>query len=231
MRLSLCIALVSIVVAGGCALVPTHEIPVREAYILAGVHVDDWVEITMKDGERHKFAVTSVGPNGIGSAEATIPFEDIDRLVKLSWFEPEHPCGGGDPVGCSVPIIFRFSPEFGQVTDRMEPACDTHDYCYRHGFATYGRTRDECDLAFFEDMSEVCARGYMGAKGYLECLVARVGIYEAVRKYGDDGFRRETSTYCEYDLYADPAPRGIESHVVGGPLQDRPVGPGPEADQ
>jgi len=48
----------------------------------------------------------------------------------------------------------------GDVTDMLSgyiftPACANHDCCYRHGYATYGRKRIECNSAFLVDMLSI----------------------------------------------------------------------------
>jgi hypothetical protein len=32
--------------------------------------------------------------------------------------------------------------------DKFHAACAQHDYCYRYGYATYGRSKDDCDKRF-----------------------------------------------------------------------------------
>lgn len=89
-----------------------------------------------------------------------------------------HPCGGGLPVGCSIPeVILLLSGEYEQQAEKFHPACVTHDFCYRHGFATYGATREECDAIIYDDMKKTCE----GAGG--------LDVFD---------FRTTTSTYCEY---------------------------------
>ena len=86
--------------------------------------------------------------------------------------------------------------------DKFREPCKTHDFCYRHGHATYGATREECDDAFYHDMREACAAD--GIFGLLEpddralCELTADRAFEAVKKHGLAAFRTTTSTYCEY---------------------------------
>lgn len=218
----------------GCGLVPAHEIPIRDEYIQAGVQPGDKIEVTTDDGTRHRLLVTSVGSKSIESADESIAFEDIDKLVKRSWSEPDHPCGGCEPVGCSFPSLMMLVSDVEEFATQIEPACIVHDFCYRHGYATYGTSQDECDRAFYANMAAACVGplgiGVLDPEQFAACELAAAIVYDTVRQFGKDRFRRDESTFCEYDLARSPAPRGVESHVVGGLLEDVPVGPGAKAD-
>lgn len=235
---------------GGCSIVPSHEIPVHEAYIHAGVQAGDKLEVTTEDGRKRKLVVTAVGRDSLSGPDEVIHFADIRKLVKYSWSTPRHPCGGGLPVGCSAPVLktiaaFSESEKVYDAPDELEPACIAHDYCYRHGFATYGVSRKECDDAFYGAMKELCYGplhlNVLDLKDFSLCMLAAAEINHLVRELGEDAFLQEDSTYCEYDLArtplappstpaASPAAGGVETHVVGSALEDRPVGPGTEAD-
>ena len=82
------------------------------------------------------------------------------------------------------------------------PACVTHDFCYRHGFATYGLAREQCDAEFLQDMKQACGGfgglGRLDAKEYGICQLAASQTYETVRRKGEPHFRTTGSTYCEY---------------------------------
>ena len=84
----------------GCAqITPAHEIRVKPAYIHAGVQAGDLVEIKTTDGKYRKFVVEDVATNTIKGPTETILFTDIQRIVKRSWKEPAHPCGGRRAIG------------------------------------------------------------------------------------------------------------------------------------
>ena len=159
-----------IVALAGCAqVVPAHEIPARPDFIRAGVQAGDSVEITTNDGEQRKFEVQDVTENAIEGPSETIQFNDIQSIVKRSWQEPGHPCGGGLPTGCSIPeVIFLLSNDYKTQSEKFRAACVTHDFCYRHGVATYNVTRDECDSDFYDDMKEAC--NGLGGLGVLDLV-------------------------------------------------------------
>lgn len=196
--------LVVLLLTAACSTVsPKHEIPPRQDFILAGVQVGDTVEITTANGKQYKFKVTKISGFGIHGGERFIALGDITKLVKRSWIEPGHPCGAGEPVGCSIPEVVRLIEEYTDQAEKFHPACVTHDFCYRHGHATYGTSRAECDAVFLEQMKESCkgfaGLGVLDVKDHSICLVSATQTYEAVRKYGKQHFRTDSSTYCDYN--------------------------------
>jgi coproporphyrinogen III oxidase len=107
------------------------------------------------------------------------------------------------PVGCSIPeVVLLLSGDYEEQAEKFHPACVTHDFCYRHGVATYGVTRDECDTAFYDDMKKTCkglgGLGVLDIQGFGTCQLAANQTYEAVRRRGEEHFQTTTSTYCEY---------------------------------
>lgn len=190
--------------ATGCShAVPSHEIRADPEFIRVGVQVGDSVEITTKDGKYREFVVEDVGADAIAGSEETIRFSEIQSIVKRSWKAPAHPCGGGLPVGCSIPeVVLLLSEQYKQQADKFHPACVTHDFCYRHGFATYGTTREECDTVIYEDMKAACkgfgGLGVLDVKEFSVCQVAANQTYEAIRRHGEQHYQTATSTYCEY---------------------------------
>ena len=188
----------------GCGHVtPAHNIPAKPDFIRAGIQAGDSVEITTKDGEQRKFRVRVVTENTIEGPTETIRFDDIQSLVKRSWQEPGHPCGGGLPTGCSIPAVaLILSSDYETQSEKFRAACVTHDFCYRHGVATYNVTREECDSDFYDDMKEAC--GGLGGLGVLDiadfskCQVAAKQTFAAVRRHGEQHFQSTTSQYCEY---------------------------------
>ncbi len=187
-----------------CArLTPSHEIPVKPDHINAGVQVGDTVEITTKDGKTREFVVTKVGTSSIEGPSEIILFREISMLVKRSWEAPTHPCAVGVAVGCSIPeVVLLISGDYKDQAEKFHPACVTHDFCYRHGFATYGASRDECDSNFYDNMKTACA----GAFGFIVldleqaaiCNLAASSTYNAVRAYGEKHYKTTGGSYCEY---------------------------------
>ena len=193
-----------LVSAYGCShVVPSHSIRAKPEFIRVGVQAGDLVEITTKDGQYRKFVVEDVGTDTIEGPSETIRFNEIESIVKRSWKEPAHPCGGGMPVGCSIPeVVLLLSGDYERQAEKFHPACVTHDFCYRHGVATYSVTRDECDTAFYNDMKKAC-KGFGGLdvldiQGFGKCQLAANQTYEVVRRRGEKHFQSTTSTYCDY---------------------------------
>lgn len=192
-------------IAVGCApLTPSHDIPVRQEYIEAGIQVGDTVEVTLTDGEEITFEVVEIRLNAIEAPDRVIPIQDIQNIVKRSWQPPGHPCGENEPVGCSIPEVALLIDDYSEQAKKFHPACVTHDFCYRHGYATYGDNREKCDEIFFAEMKKACGGlgllNYLDAKEYSICSVAAQQTYSAVRLKGEPHFRTTTSTHCEFRL-------------------------------
>jgi hypothetical protein len=113
------------------------------------------------------------------------------------------PCGGTQPLGCSIPAaVLVASKDYEAQADKFHNACVTHDLCYRHGEATYGVTRKECDVEFYDNMKAACSGfkglGVLDPEEFAKCQFAAKQNYEAVRTHGEKHFRSATSTYCAY---------------------------------
>lgn len=204
--LVIAVMLLALVLLAGCgAVTPSHNIPVRQDYIEAGIQTGDLIEVRTVDGELKAFEVVEVRADAIVGPDSVISIRNITSIVKRSWARPGHPCGANEPVGCSIPeVILLLSDEYAEQASKFHPACIRHDFCYRHGHATYSDTREKCDSEFLEDMKEACGRAtpltLLDAKGFGLCRVAADQTYEAVRRNGESHFRTATSTYCEFRL-------------------------------
>ncbi|AWM27126.1 hypothetical protein N181_26890 [Sinorhizobium fredii USDA 205] len=69
--------------------------------------------------------------------------------------------GRGEGLSCSLPKLLAdlaFPREEGReaIGLQMRQACATHDYCYRHGAATYGYTQADCDFLLQEHAFRLC---------------------------------------------------------------------------
>lgn len=198
------VAVALAVAASGCThAVPSHDIRTKPEFIRAGVQAGDSVEITTKDGKYRELIVKDVGVDAIEGPAESIRFSDIQSIAKRSWKEPAHPCGGGIPVGCSIPeVVLILSEHYRKQAEKFHSACVTHDFCYRHGYVTYGATREECDAVIYTDMKTACGGsgglGVLDVKKFGICQVAASQTFEAIRRYGEKHFLTTTSTYCEY---------------------------------
>lgn len=116
---------------------------------------------------------------------------------------PAHGCGGGEPLGCSIPIaVLVVSSDYEAQANKFHGACVAHDLCYRHGAATYGLSREECDTEFYDSMKTACSGfkglGVLDPEEFAKCQFAARQTYEAVRTHGEKHFRSATSTFCAY---------------------------------
>lgn len=113
------------------------------------------------------------------------------------------PCGGQEPLGCSIPPAIRvISEDYDAQADKFHDACVSHDLCYRHGAATYGHSREECDTEFYSNMKSACdgpaGLGVLDPEEFAKCRLAALETYKAVKEHGDKYYRTGTSTYCDY---------------------------------
>jgi hypothetical protein len=190
-------------ILASCSWTPLHDIRPRDDYITAGVQIGDTVEIETVSGDKFKFEVTEVSASAVIGAKHNVEFSDIAEIGTRSWTEPAHPCGGAKPVGCSIPeVVLVLSDDYADQAKKFHGACVTHDFCYRHGSATYGLERHDCDGDFYEDMKKECGGpGMLNAldvSNFGVCQIAAMQTYEAVRRYGEAAFQTTTSKYCDY---------------------------------
>ena len=197
----------------GCSYAPEKEVPPHPDYVAAAIDPEDVVEIETTDGREIELVVAAVEPDAlVGTDGQRVSIADISRLSVRSWSDPEHPCGAGEPVGCSIPeIIVGLSDYHAEFGERFRPSCEQHDYCYRHGYATYGFDQRTCDDRFYADMKAQCGGGSTLMKTLesiadvekiadgAKCRFAADQFYEAVRQHGHKAYRTTTSTVCEFD--------------------------------
>lgn len=127
--------------------------------------------------------------------------------------------GRGEGLSCSIPTIlapiFRLKP----VSMQFRQACIAHDYCYRHGAATYDYTQLDCDRQLQEDAFRLCKFVYK-PKAQAICQSEARKVLLGVRVGGAGSFRPESdrrsclfsgpcefpdpvrvSTYFEYETH------------------------------
>ncbi len=199
-----------ITLLAACAgLAPRHTIPVNPDFVLAGVVAGDVIEIVLISGQSHRLKVTDVTSTMIHAEDRTFRISDIHSISKRSWTPPDNPCGGGKPVGCSIPPLVSVLSDFADETvDEFHGACVVHDYCYRHGSATYGLNQENCDDEFLENMKAEC-RGPAGlnlldVKEFAECELIARQVHGIVRTHGAQYFQSSASSHCEYKLLEMP---------------------------
>ena len=194
------------------ACTPMHTVKPLPDFVSVGLEPGDRIEVTTRGGTTHEVVVEEVRRDRIVGADQEYLLEDLVSIKKAAWERPESPCGGGKPLGCSVPWLVSLASEaHGHYKEKFYDACADHDYCYRHGHASYGLDRRSCDEAFLDDMRALCPdRASSGVGRVLEvfddsldsrqtCETVANDFYQAVRRYGADRFETTLSTYCEYD--------------------------------
>jgi hypothetical protein len=150
--------------------------------------------------------------NAIGPEDSELP--PTAHAVPSSYADIQHIGGQGEGLNCSLPPgvdIFAFPRNArieAPVSLRMRQACVAHDYCYRHGSATYGYTQADCDYILQENAFRLC-RQVTKAKNVPACVTDARKITLGVRVGGAGSFRRagvasdtgRYSTYFEFDRY------------------------------
>ncbi|TAW03848.1 hypothetical protein ELI20_37215 [Rhizobium ruizarguesonis] len=140
--------------------------------------------------------------------------------------------GMGQGLSCSLPtalewLAFPSKNDYSPIGLRMRQACAYHDYCYRHGAATYGYTQADCDFSLQVQAFRLCAfieRAVQvdadGQRKVSECtqdarlvtLGVRIGGSDSFRtldtgsvptagQEDHEGTRENSSTYFEFDPY------------------------------
>ncbi len=110
-------------------------------------------------------------------------------------------CGNGEPLECSTPWFVGFvSDTLLNYTTTFKPACVNHDYCYRHGFCTYGKDRENCDEEFLEQMQRICRdNNSILSSEYLRCIRNAVLYYSGVRLLGRPYFlTNQNCSICHF---------------------------------
>jgi len=182
------------------------------------------VTVTTKQGTRQIFVITEIQHDVLIGPNARVFLADLVDIKKHGGERPPSPCGGDEPLGCSVPWLIALASDDHRVYEgSFYDACAQHDYCYRHGFASYGRDRDACDREFLEDMLALCPKEATSSFGKIvEALDETTGgrrtcaemanqFHAAVRQFGEDRFKTTGSSYCEYDGPADTPGRAPPS--------------------
>lgn len=102
--------------------------------------------------------------------------------------------GQGEELGCSISgkIASRAFPRRGTLAPislRMRQACVFHDYCYRHGAATYGYTQADCDYMLLEHAYRICR--FINTEATVSrCVSDARKVLLGVRIGGSENFKR-----------------------------------------
>jgi len=174
-------------------------------FVAAEIRPGDVLRVTTRDGYHGEMTVVSLQADRITGKERTVLLADIVMLEKKSGTSPANPCSPQVPLGCSVPQWATYLHDSqAEYQAFFYPSCEQHDYCYRHGAATYGKTRAACDYEFLLDMQEQCnpdsfVETLLIGGDYVECSAVAMEFYTAVQKYGAARYTATGGARCEYD--------------------------------
>jgi hypothetical protein len=120
--------------------------------------------------------------------------------------------GQGQGLSCSLPsgaqaIAFSRSDREAPIALQMRQACAFHDYCYRHGNATYGYSQADCDFMLQQQAFRLCK--FINPEASIsKCETNARKVTLGVRLGGFGSFKRaraideeKASTFLEFDPY------------------------------
>ena len=187
------------------ACVPLQAVRPLPDFVALAIKPGDQVELETLAGEEAEFQVSHVDAQSISSPHRRFLLNEIAELYVRSRDRPSYPCGGTQALGCSIPEGVKFTDFVvglmkkgfswhSEYADRFYDACVQHDFCYRHGYKTYGHSKEYCDEEFYDNMLESC-----GAVD-VACMAVAKEFSWAVKEHAEPGaFQETTSTECHYD--------------------------------
>lgn len=120
--------------------------------------------------------------------------------------------GQGRGLSCSLPsfaqtLAFQKKGDEAPIALQMRQACAFHDYCYRHGSATYGYSQTDCDFLLQQQAFRLCK--FIDKSASIgECETDARKVTLGVRLGGSGSFRparslddEKASTFFEFDPY------------------------------
>lgn len=130
--------------------------------------------------------------------------------------------GKGQGLSCSLPwllekLVFSKESHEASINLQMRQACTFHDYCYRHGAATYAYTQADCDFLLQEQAFRLCKFIAETDRQTLCQTRARL-ILLGVRLGGSDSFKTAGSTYFEFDPFPYRAQNYRIFRIADAPL-------------
>jgi hypothetical protein len=124
----------------------------------------------------------------------------------------QHLGGQGRGLSCSLPrfaqtLAFAKGADQAPIALQMRQACAYHDYCYRHGNATYGYSQADCDFTLQQQAFRLCKFINQSAS-INDCETDARKVTIGVRLGGSGSFKRvraldddKASTFHEFDSY------------------------------
>lgn len=136
--------------------------------------------------------------------------------------------GSGRGLNCSIPPLagpaFEREKDHAPVSLRFRQACVMHDFCYRHGYATYGYSQADCDTMLQESAYRLCRQindpnkskvsesSQASDDAFADCETQAKKVLLGVVLGGAGSYQPAgRSTYFEYD----PMPARADNYVVG----------------
>lgn len=120
--------------------------------------------------------------------------------------------GQGKGLSCSLPpgaqqLAFVKGKDQAPIALQMRQACAFHDYCYRHGNATYQYSQTDCDFMLQQQAFRLCK--FINKEASIsECETNARKVTLGVRLGGFGSFKRaratdhdKASTFHEFDPY------------------------------
>ncbi len=138
--------------------------------------------------------------------------------------------GQGYGLSCSLPrgaqaLAFSRTAEQAPIALQMRQACAFHDYCYRHGNATYGYSQADCDFMLQQQAFRLCK--FINADATISaCETNARKVTIGVRLGGFGSFKRaralqdeKASTFLEFDPYPVRASNFRVVRIADAPRQ------------
>lgn len=127
--------------------------------------------------------------------------------------------GKGEGLNCSIPqehALFKLDSKEFPPSLQFRQACVYHDYCYRHGAATYGYQQVDCDFKLLEHSYRLCRM--IAPTDTQACLANARVVLAGVRAGGAGSFQEGArSSYFEFDPMPDRADYYVVARLVSTP--------------
>lgn len=153
------------------------------------------IEITIS-GDENNLHITTILASNRNRLYTEVNAKRIGECEKLRW--PVSQCVEQEPLQCSTPVHVPY------FNDKFAPACVQHDYCYRHGWASYGFSKKDCDDRFRQQLMSRCG-GIIVGMGW-SCRNAASLYYNAVKESDDAAasYKQADSTCCLFRSDVEP---------------------------
>ncbi len=170
----------------------------------------------------------TTGPEDVELPRVAYPIRQSAEFIQIVG-------GQGEGLNCSLPpgvdfLAFPRSGGLSPISLRMRQACVFHDYCYRHGAATYGYSQADCDYMLQEQAFRLCTQININRR-IADCETEARKVTLGVRLGGWGSFKRadaalseDGSTYFEYDPYPLDSPLYRVVRIADAPDAWRALG-------